>query len=87
LLKSKSLKSSTKHKHAFKIFDFNSDALDHGKENKRMHPCASFKIEDFNKDCHSLGDHACASPLILCEAQAWSPKGKQSSASLLKSSI
>jgi len=24
----------------------------HGKEKKRMHACASFKIEDFNKDYH-----------------------------------
>lgn len=22
-----------------------------------MYACASFKIEDFNKDCHLLGDH------------------------------
>ena len=29
-----------------------------------MHACASFKIEDFNKDCHLLGDHASALRLI-----------------------
>jgi len=37
-----------------------------------MHACASFKIEDFNKDCHLLGDHARALPLIKREALAWS---------------
>jgi len=39
------------------------------------------------QDCHPLGDHARASPLILCEAQAWFSFGKQSRASPLHGTI
>ncbi len=34
------------------------------KETNSLHACASFKIEDFNKDSHLLSDHACAKRMI-----------------------
>ena len=43
----------------------------------------AFQIEDLKSealDCNPSGYHARAKPLILCEAQAWFPLGKQSRA-------
>ena len=40
-----------------------------------MHARASFKIKDFNKDYHPLGDHACAKRMIKGEALDCFPKG------------
>ena len=36
-----------------------------------LHACASFKMEEFNKDYNPQGNHACAKRMIKRFAIAW----------------